>query len=96
MTEHLLKIWPEYFAALNDKPFEVRKNDRHFQKGDQVTLRVWHRSLEGFLPGGWGGAQRTFTVTYVLSDFPGLEPGYCVLGLADDVFFRDSKERGLP
>ena len=41
---HALKTLPEYFAAVKDgsKPFEVRKNDRDFKKGDKVLLQEHH------------------------------------------------------
>ena len=40
---HELKIWPQYYQAVADgsKTFEVRKNDRGFQKGDEVVLKEW-------------------------------------------------------
>lgn len=40
---HILKIWPRYFEAVKsgEKTFEVRDNDRGFQKGDTVTLREY-------------------------------------------------------
>ena len=43
MTKHSLKIHPQYYAAVADgsKTFELRKNDRGFQKGDEVALREW-------------------------------------------------------
>ena len=36
MTQHELKILPEYFVAVRDgiKKFEVRKDDRPFEVGD--------------------------------------------------------------
>lgn len=39
--KHILKIWPQYYQAVADgsKTFEVRVNDRGFQKGDHVLLR---------------------------------------------------------
>ena len=40
---HELKILPQYYEAVanGSKTFEVRKNDRRFQKGDTVRLREW-------------------------------------------------------
>lgn len=41
--KHELKIWPQYFSRVIDgsKTFEVRKNDRGFQPGDEVVLREY-------------------------------------------------------
>jgi hypothetical protein len=41
MTTHELKIWPVYYEAVRSgaKTFELRQNDRGFQKGDKVILR---------------------------------------------------------
>lgn len=43
-TIHTLKVAPPYFAALADgsKTFEVRANDRAYQRGDLLVLREWH------------------------------------------------------
>ena len=40
---HELKIYPDYFNAVisGKKTFEIRKNDRHFQKGDMLALNEW-------------------------------------------------------
>lgn len=45
---HDLKIWPEFYEAVcnGDKTFELRKNDRGFQKGDTVILRWFHPGNE--------------------------------------------------
>lgn len=44
MSEHELKVVPPYFDALvsGSKTFEVRKNDRAYQRGDVLRLREWH------------------------------------------------------
>jgi hypothetical protein len=41
VTTHELKIWPVYYQAVKSgqKTFELRNNDRGFQKGDRVILR---------------------------------------------------------
>ena len=41
--KHELKIWPQYFQAVltGEKTFELRINDRGFQKGDLVILKEW-------------------------------------------------------
>jgi len=41
---HELKVVPPYFDALvsGAKTFEVRRNDRGYQRGDLLRLREWH------------------------------------------------------
>lgn len=47
MIVHELKTWPSYFRPLWDgeKTFEIRFDDRGFQRGDMVNLREWDRGL---------------------------------------------------
>lgn len=44
---HELKTWPTYFGPVweGDKTFDVRIDDRGFQKGDNVVLREWDISV---------------------------------------------------
>ncbi len=77
MTEHHLKIWPEYYQPLVDgrKPYEIRNNDRGYQVNDLLHLQEW-------IPGkGYTGRSSWWQVVDVLSRAPGVMPGYVVLGL---------------
>lgn len=42
--QHVLKVAPEYWPAIVDgsKTFEVRRNDRAYQKGDTLALYPTH------------------------------------------------------
>jgi hypothetical protein len=78
MSEHELKCWPEFFAAIlsGEKTFELRKDDRQppFRVGDTLWLREWRRSTQTYT-----GRELCVTVTYVLAGF-GLEHGYAAMG----------------
>lgn len=86
---HHLKTWPEYFRQLKsgEKTFEVRKDDRFFQVGEELLL-------EEFVPEGYfpeDEKQEPYLtgnichrkITYVLRGGQfGIEKGYVVLGLS--------------
>ena len=74
---HELKIYKKYFNAILDgrKKFEIRRNDRGFQVGDNVILREWDNIK-------YSGRTIYATITYVLDDkFIGLSDGYVAVGL---------------
>jgi hypothetical protein len=86
---HELKTWPTYFERLlrEEKTFEVRRNDRGFQAGDQVRLREYNPAGTHDNCGELGCAQRRysgrelrFEVPYVYTG-PGVESGFAVLSL---------------
>lgn len=91
MTTHELKVVQPYFNALMDgsKTFEVRRNDRGFQRGDELLLMEWAEPYFLFgmeFEGQLSGREVTKTVTYVYSDdprFPALQHGYVILGLGE-------------
>ena len=76
---HNIKLQCGFADSVNsgEKNFEIRKNDRGYQKGDKVQfsvidnvgLRMYH-PLE----------EKTFIITYVMSGY-GLENGYVVFGI---------------
>lgn len=81
-TTHALKTWPKYFGAVmaGVKTFEVRKMDRPFAVGDTLRLEEWDPETQQYT-----GAMLLKAVTYVLPGGQfGIEPGFCVLGLADE------------
>lgn len=74
---HELKIYPKYFdAVLNgSKLFEIRKNDRNFNVGDNIFLREWDNIK-------YSGRTILAEITYILNDnFVGLADGYVAFGI---------------
>ena len=84
---HTLKCWPVYFAAIErgDKMFEVRRDDRGFQKGDILNLVEYDPGPDAIVPTrtkGLTGNALQVEVTYVLTGGQfGIEPGYVVIGI---------------
>lgn len=50
MNIHELKIWPVHFNNVlkGTKTFEIRNNDRAFQKGDEVILKEYDPTVKGY------------------------------------------------
>lgn len=96
MTEHTLKTLPVYFEAIasGDKNFEVRRDDRGFQKGDTLILQKHDGTKFVDTTGGrydphtrqWGPlklCEARRRITYILTGAQfGIEAGYVVMGLA--------------
>lgn len=90
-TQHILKTVEPYFSAVlsGEKTFEVRRNDRAFQKGDVLVLL----DSAGCGCDNLGCVQRRApiykVVTFVFSGDPslrdngGIMPGMVVLGLGE-------------
>ena len=78
---HKIKIRESFANAVNngDKTFEVRKNDRGYQKGDTIQFVVLYDS-DGCEMISHPLMEKTFEITYVLSGW-GIEEGYCVFGI---------------
>ena len=72
---HELKTAPVYFnrSWSGEKLFEVRKNDRHFQKSDGIILMEWDGEK-------YTGYQIIGSITYVLSEFDAINSEYVVFG----------------
>lgn len=82
--EHELKVWPEYWDVLvsGEKSFEVRRDDRGFQKGDVLILRRTHA--------GSARVDTTFPalrrrVAWILTGGQfGIEAGYVVMAVVPE------------
>jgi hypothetical protein len=76
---HFLKTVSPFFEAVErgEKTFEIRKDDRDFQVGDELVLRHWDPMRECFTNTPGIGVK----VTYILRDERFLPPGYCCMGI---------------
>ena len=84
MSEHRLKTWPEFFAAVRSgvKTFELRRDDRGFEIGDQLFLEEFNPANNKYT-----GNIETRDVSYVARNLPeefGLKTGYGILGFERD------------
>ena len=78
---HKIKIKESFANAVytGDKTFEVRNNDRGYQKGDHVKFTVLYDS-DGCEMVSHPLMGEQYEITYVLSGC-GIEPGFCVFGI---------------
>lgn len=87
MKIHELKTNPLPFRAIKEgkKNFELRFNDRSYQVGDQLLLKEYtpanYWDPEDPKEPEYTGEILHREVTYILSQFVGLLPGYVILGL---------------
>ena len=90
MIEHVLKTFPVYFDAIKrgEKNFDVRRDDRGFQKGDVLVFqRLNDEFAEWRVDTDLDGNVRheiRKRIAYVLTGGQlGIEPGYVVMALKD-------------
>jgi hypothetical protein len=83
-TQHKLKCWTPYYLAIvaGDKKFDVRRDDRGFQKGDFVLLEQFDPKTTKYVMASRGQPYSIEKeIKYILTGGQfGLEPGYVVLG----------------
>ena len=88
MTTHTLKILKTFADAVltGEKTFEVRENDRGFQKGDRVRFTVVDEQHPARFANGeiireeHDLEYKVFEITYVLSGWH-IDDGYVVFGM---------------
>ncbi|MCR5160220.1 MAG: DUF3850 domain-containing protein [Lachnospiraceae bacterium] len=76
---HIIKLSDEFADAIlfGDKTFEVRENDRGYQKGDLVQFDVIDKYQ---ISTGHPLTEETYRITYVLNGW-GIEPKFVVFGI---------------
>lgn len=78
---HELKAWPKGFKEIVQdlKLYELRKNDRDYQVGDELLLREWDPETEEYTG---NRCQVKVLYIYVAEDTSwGLLPGYCCMSI---------------
>lgn len=76
---HELKTHSEYFKAIltGDKTFELRKDDRNFQRGDELLLKEYNPLTNTF-----SGKFLHRRIKYILRGGKfGLEEGFCIMSM---------------
>lgn len=81
---HKLKLNEAFADAVlsGNKSFEIRRNDRGFQKGDFITFQVVTGPAELPVYVYHELNRRAYKITYVLSGW-GLQEGYVALGIKE-------------
>lgn len=76
MQRHCIKLDTKFFGDVVSgvKTFELRYDDRGYQVGDVLEMSE-------VLNGDLTGRVVRVAITYKLSDYPGLEENYCILGI---------------
>jgi len=78
MGYHDLKCVQPFFEGVltGTKNFEIRKNDRNFQPGDQLNLKEYDPVQKNDPYTGW---EVRAIVLSVWTDIPGLSKDYCAM-----------------
>ena len=85
---HNLKIkkifWQDIISGI--KTFELRKDDRNYQVGDEI-----HFTVIDDLEKTTEDNDHVFVITYILKDVPqyGLADGYAILGIKTKIAFAN-------
>lgn len=81
MKTHRIKVLDEFADDIlsGNKPFEVRENDRGYQKGDHVIFEVVSKRPFKMCAGHTLNG-REYEITYVLSGW-GMKNGYVAFGI---------------
>lgn len=86
---HNLKILNDFADAVaaGDKPFEIRENDRGYQKGDYIAFNAIDKSGT---PIYHCINDKLYIITFVLNGW-GIKNGYVVLGIKESEGSHDGE-----
>jgi Domain of unknown function (DUF3850) len=87
---HELKCWPAYFAAIlaGTKTFEIRKNDRGFQVGDELLLKEWDPATEIY-----SGREIIVEVPYITTSCQAMPPSdFVVMSIKKKSYQADVRD----
>lgn len=79
---HVVKCWPEFFAAIKDgvKTFDLRRDDRDYQVGDDMVQEEYRGGT-----GEYTGRELRCKITFIARGYSfekfGLAPGFCCLAI---------------
>jgi len=82
---HILKLNVRYAGEIlcGRKRFEVRNNDRSFQRGDEIQFKLVDDEGNNIEYGIYSPLeQAVFRITFVVTGY-GLKEGYCAFGFED-------------
>ena len=87
--KHDLKILPEYFVEVlrGNKTFEVRKNDRSYNVGDEIVLHEYNC-------GKYTERTMSVIITYILRNPNYCKDGYCIIGFKQYGEWKEIEEQG--
>lgn len=93
MKTHHLKLRVEFCDAVvsGEKSFEIRKNDRGFQRGDRIVFQAVEREGLNVYECPHEINELVFEITYLLNGY-GLENGYVVLAIKEVGRVEDERE----
>ena len=85
MKVHKVKCWTSYFEAIvaGEKNFDVRRDDRGYQKGDLIKLEQYDPKHCRYVTDPDDGIPYSIEkeIKYILTGGQfGIEPGFVVLG----------------
>lgn len=80
MKTHTIKILEDFADAIytEDKTFEIRKNDRGYQKGDYINFNVIKADETHEHP----IERKTYMITYIINGW-GLKNGYVAFSIRE-------------
>lgn len=81
---HKLKAEQKWLSRVltGEKTFDVRKNDRDYQVGDQISFLPLQTKVDGVDVYSIKSPIPNYIITYIYSDI-GMAPDYVVLGLKE-------------